>query len=254
VNLSIRNTTCADYDVFARLHVALELPDPVPSAEQFAKRMLPNVTLACDAGQPVGYAHWGIYGAAAHVIQIVVDAVARRRGVGRLLMNDLRTRVLANGCTRWYLNVKAENAAAIRLYEGVGLAIEQRGWALISDWVSLQGLPGATSQVTSDATEQEVARLAQQQTIDPERLAMVRARPGQVFVAPRDDAGLCAFAALDPKFPGIHPIAVRLIFGLPCRLPVSASACNASLDRLGRRKFRGDFSSTRSLSIPFART
>jgi GNAT superfamily N-acetyltransferase len=167
MNLSIRMATVADYDVFVRLHAALEVPDPPVSAEQFTHRMLPNVVLACDDGAPIGYAHWLIYGTSAHLIQIVVDAAARRRGVGCLLMQDIRTRALTNGCTRWYLNVKVDNAAAIRLYQGAGLAMEQRGWAILGDWASLQDLPGTTGQLIYDAPEHDLARFAEQHAIDP---------------------------------------------------------------------------------------
>lgn len=37
---------------------------------------------------------------------------------------------------------------------------------------------------------------------------MVRARPGVVFVALRDETGMCALAVFDPAFPGVYPIAV----------------------------------------------
>ena len=211
MSLSIRDATAADYEVFARLHPALETPDPLLTAAQFAQLMLPNVVLACEERQPIGYAHWQIYGAIAHVSHIVVGADARRRGAGHLLMQELRLRASAGGCTRWYLNVKAGNAVAIRLYERSGLMIEQRGWALVGEWVNLRTLEGLASPVSFEPSAEELARFARQQTIDPERLAAVRARPGRVFIAMRDSDGICAFAAFDPDFPGIYPIAVARV-------------------------------------------
>jgi hypothetical protein len=44
--------------------------------------------------------------------------------------------------------------------------------------------------------------------MDAERLAQVRARPGVVFVALQEASKPVAFAAFDPAFPGIYPIAV----------------------------------------------
>jgi ribosomal-protein-alanine N-acetyltransferase len=208
MSLSIRDATAADYDVVARLQPALESPDPPLTAAQFAQRMLPNVLLACDDRRPIGYAHWQFYGATAHVGHIVVDADTRRRGAGRLLMQELRRRASAGGCTRWYLNVKVDNAVAIRLYERAGLVIEQRGWALVCDWVALRAIQGLRSPVIFEPPEEDLARFACQQTIDAQRLAFVRGRPGRVFVAMRDADGICALAAFDPDFPGIYPIAV----------------------------------------------
>jgi GNAT superfamily N-acetyltransferase len=208
MSLSIREATAADYEVFALLQPALETPDPLLTATQFAQRMLPNVVLACDGMRPIGYAYWQLYGATAHIAHLVVGAEARRRGAGLLLMRELRQRALAGGCTRWYLNVKADNAVAIRLYERSGLRIEQRGWALVCDWADLHALEGLSSPVIFDPSAEEVARFARQQTIDPDRLAAARARPGRVFVAMQDSDGICALAVFDPSFPGIYPIAV----------------------------------------------
>jgi hypothetical protein len=109
---------------------------------------------------------------------------------------------------RCYLNVKADNAPAIQLYERMGLSIEQRGWAFVADWSSLRSTPGSTGAQRFEASSEEVSQLARQHGIDPERLGQVRARPGVVFVTLRNEKGLCAFAAFEPSFPSIYPIAV----------------------------------------------
>jgi GNAT superfamily N-acetyltransferase len=207
MSLSARDATTADYEAFARLFPALEIPDPLPGAAQFEGQFLPNVVIAED-GDAVGYAHWRFYGAAVHVVHVVVDAHARRRGVGRLLMDEVRRRAVAKGCARWYLNVKANNVPAIQLYERTGLSVEQRGWSVVADWSALETLEGSTGTLRFEPSSEEASQFARQQRIEPERLALVRARPGVVFVALRDEAGTCALAAFDPAFPGIYPIAV----------------------------------------------
>ncbi len=60
-------------------------------------------------------------------------------------MKELQGRARARGSTRWYLNVKADNAPAIRLYESAGLAIEQRGWSHLRHLVGAWHLDGSTS-------------------------------------------------------------------------------------------------------------
>jgi ribosomal-protein-alanine N-acetyltransferase len=207
MTLSIRDATRADYDVFARLFPELGVPDPLLTADQFAERMLPSVVIAEDP-RPVGYAHWRFYGATAHVVHVIVDPGARRRGVGRLLMDEVRRRAVSAGSARLYLNVKSDNAAAIRLYERSGLSLEQRGWSMDDEWSVLRALPGSDDATRFEPTEAEVSRFSRQHHLEPERLALVRGRPGVVFVALRDEDGICAFAAFDPAFPGIYPIAV----------------------------------------------
>jgi N-acetylglutamate synthase-like GNAT family acetyltransferase len=207
VSLSARDATHADYAVFARLFPALKVPDPLPTATQFEQQMLPNVVIAED-GEPVGYVHWRFYGETAHVAHVVVDARARGRGVGRALMEEVRRRAVAHGCSRWYLNVKSDNAPAIQLYERAGLSLEQRGWLMVADWSALRALPGSTGTLRFEPSADEASQFARDHGIDPERLALVRARPGVTFAALRDEAGTCALAAFDPTFPSIYPVAV----------------------------------------------
>jgi ribosomal protein S18 acetylase RimI-like enzyme len=141
MDLTLRDATAQDYPVFARLFPALAVPDPLLSPEQFVSRMLPTVILVEDAGAPIGYAFWQIHGPRAHVVHVVVGEGTRGRGAGRALMDGVRQRVLAAGCSRWFLNVKQSNAPAVRLYEKCGLSIEQEGWGLRVDWSQLASLP-----------------------------------------------------------------------------------------------------------------
>jgi GNAT superfamily N-acetyltransferase len=207
MTLSARDATKADYHVFARLFPALEIPDPLPTAAQFEGQFLPNVVIAED-GEAVGYVHWRFYETTVHLVHVVVDVQARHRGVGRRLMDEVRRRALAKGFTHWYLNVKADNVPAIRLYERLGLSVEQRGWAVVADWSDLEALGGSNGALRFEPSAEEASQFARQQGIDPERLAVIRARPGVVFVALHQEGRTCALAAFDPAFPVIYPIAV----------------------------------------------
>src|SRR5437773_2813151 len=99
--LRTRVATAADYGAFARLFPELRVPDPLPSEEQFARRMLPRVLLlAGDDGETIGYAFWQRYGRMAHVVQVVVDPRTRGRGGGAALMEAVRVEVVRAGCSR----------------------------------------------------------------------------------------------------------------------------------------------------------
>jgi GNAT superfamily N-acetyltransferase len=208
MSLSVRDASKADYEVFVRLFPELHVPDPILTSEQFEQRMLPHVVIVQAGEHPVGYAHWRFYGTTVHLVHVIAAPEARQRGVGRLLVEEVRRRAMTGGAQRWYLNVKADNAPAIHLYERSGFAVEQRGWSLLADWSSLRSLPTSTGAQRFEPSDEELSQLARQHGIDPERLAQVRARSGVVFAALRDDTGPCAVAAFDPAFPGIYPIAV----------------------------------------------
>ena len=207
MSLSVRDATADDYPVFARLFPALGTDDPVLTPSQFAARMLPTVLIVEEGGAPVGYTFWQVHGARAHVVHVVVDESARSRGAGRRLMEEVRRRVVGAGCSRWVLNVKQENAAAIRLYEKCGLVIEQEGWAMRTEWSQLASLPEAPGAVDPYTPEpDEDAAIAARFGETPERLHILRNREGIVLLGLREAGVAVAFAAFDPALPGVYPV------------------------------------------------
>jgi GNAT superfamily N-acetyltransferase len=205
----VRDAVDADYGVFARLFPELGVDDPLASHEQFAARMLSRTVILEEDGRARGYAFWQAYGATAHVVHVVVDPLARGRGAGRSLMDAIELRVRREGCARWYLNVKQENAPAIRLYERCGMRIELEGWALRTAWSQIALLPASPAGPVAFAPGvEDDSVLAACFDLDPERLALLRARPGFVLLALREADAPVAFAAFDPAFPGVHTVRV----------------------------------------------
>jgi ribosomal-protein-alanine N-acetyltransferase len=76
---------------------------------------------AGDGGGPLlGYAGLLHNGAEADVQTLAVAPAARRRGIGALLLRSLLAEAARCGCTSVMLEVRADNAAAIALYERFG--------------------------------------------------------------------------------------------------------------------------------------
>jgi GNAT superfamily N-acetyltransferase len=206
---SLSLATVDDHAAFARLFPELVVPDPIPTSEVFASKWLPRVVIARDeAGAVVGYSAWNLFGTTFHVANVVTAPQARGRGVGRALLDDLRVRAREAGCTRWYLNVKQDNAVAIRLYERCGFVIEQEGWTLDAKWDALASLPDCTRDVHahSPSPDDDVA-LAARFAFDIARITRARERGIAVLMVVADDEPL-GFAAFDPTFPGVLPIRV----------------------------------------------
>lgn len=224
-----RAATAADYPSFARLFPELRVPDPVPSAEHFAAHVLPHVLLLCDGAATLGYAHWRLYGRTAHVVNVVVDPSARGRGGGRVLLDAVRELVVRAGCTRWYLNVKRDNEPALRLYRACGLAVEHEAWALRLAWAQVDRLAGDGAAVPLRPAPADDAAIAARFALDPERLALLRARPTTILTALREHDAWVAFTAFDPQFPGAYPFRVTRI-GL-ARPLLDACRPHAALDR-----------------------
>lgn len=210
-----------DYATFVRLFAELAVPDPVPSPTAF-EAMQPGLLMyQADDGAVVAYTLHYMYGRLAHLGHIVVAPEARGHGVGAAVMSEVAAVVRAAGATCWFLNVKQDNVAALRVYERAGMRREHPAWALDFAWSRVARLPEPAPVRTSrlvatplTAADDAVAATLTKQA--PERLALMRER-GRVMLAlrepSRDDrvaAGetLVACAAFDPKYPGIYPIAV----------------------------------------------
>ena len=73
-----------------------------------------------DGGVIVGYVlYWHVVDEG-HVINVAVAPQHRRHGVGRALVAHLLDHARTNGVIKLFLEVRASNEAAIRLYESAG--------------------------------------------------------------------------------------------------------------------------------------
>jgi ribosomal-protein-alanine N-acetyltransferase len=85
-----------------------------------------HYVVAEAAGELVGYAGITIYPPEAEVQTIAVAPWQQRQGMGRTLLQTLIGEATERGCSRMLLEVRADNAAAISLYESFGFAINGR--------------------------------------------------------------------------------------------------------------------------------
>ncbi len=61
-----------------------------------------------------------------HVVTIDVLTPYRRSGLGSLLMNEVESRLRADGCDAMFLETAVDNTAAIRFYERFGYVIVKK--------------------------------------------------------------------------------------------------------------------------------
>ncbi|WP_373047975.1 GNAT family N-acetyltransferase [Vulgatibacter sp.] len=150
--IEIRDAAPLDYAAFARLFPALGPEFAVPDEAQWQGGMFADAIVAEDGQGVAGYVLGVPFGTVGHVSQLVVDEGRRRAGLGRRLMAAMGERLRARGCTSWQLNVKRENVAACRLYEGLGFR-----HASTCSWITL----------TSAIVETLPAAAVQARPIDP---------------------------------------------------------------------------------------
>lgn len=81
---------------------------------------------ATDGAALVGYAGLYLNDAEAEIQTVAVAPAAQRRGIGRLLVEDLLAEARRRGAHRVLLEARAENARAIALYETFGFALIAR--------------------------------------------------------------------------------------------------------------------------------
>jgi [ribosomal protein S18]-alanine N-acetyltransferase len=76
--------------------------------------------LARVAGQVVGYALYRVVLDEAELLRLAVAPGSRRRGTARALLGRGDALLRARGCAAAFLEVRADNLPAIRLYEDAG--------------------------------------------------------------------------------------------------------------------------------------
>jgi GNAT superfamily N-acetyltransferase len=188
----IRPATKADHPTYARLSPEIS-DDPVRDEARFERDMMPTTMIA----DGVGYVYYAIIGDTAHVSQIAVAPEARRRGIASALMKDVADRARRAGCKTWRLNVKIDNAAAIALYESLGLERVFESYALKIEWRLVPEGPSEGRRIEPDEDE----RIERELRMLPGQLAQTRAARRIPLVVERDGA-IAAAAAFDPSFPG----------------------------------------------------
>jgi len=74
----------------------------------------------------VGYSLASCNNGKFHITNIAVNKECQREGIGTELMDRLEKIALDQGCTYAYLEVRTDNIAAIKMYEGRGYSIARR--------------------------------------------------------------------------------------------------------------------------------
>lgn len=92
---------------------------------ELAARPRREYVVVDDGGQVLGYAGLDHAGATSDIMTIALHPASRRRGLGRILLQECEARAIARGATAMLLEVRADNAAAIGLYAAGGYAVIQ---------------------------------------------------------------------------------------------------------------------------------
>ncbi len=203
---TIRDARPDDYPTFVELFAELGVPEPPPPREEFVSRILQSVFFVCDdAERSIGYGLGSVVGENWHVGHVVTAKDARARGVGRAIMDEHARRGRTAGRSRWTLNVKRENAPAIRLYERCGMAIAAKTWAMSIDWADVARLAASPRHDLIVVEPEADAAIERTFGLAPGEVGAHRARAGRVIAGVRADGRIVAFASFDPSFPGAAP-------------------------------------------------
>lgn len=195
--------TAGDHAAVARLHRELGVVEPPPSLEQWPA--ISRETLVYTNGDAVlGYVLAYAFDRAGHIHGIVVDAAARGAGAGEALMLAAAARFRALGLAEWHLNVKVDNAPAIRLYERLGMT-RQYASAMIE--LAASALPAAERGIVASAiAPADDALLEQRFEILHGRFA--RARGTRTLLQLRDGDDVVGVGVFDPDISAFAPMRV----------------------------------------------
>ncbi len=118
--------TAADLDSVLELELAL-FGDEAWSQQMLAGELAQQpgnryYLVAEDEGTLVGYAGLLVAGAQADVLTIAVATIRWGQGIGSALIDALLAEAVRRGCTEMFLEVRADNLRAQRLYQRWGFS------------------------------------------------------------------------------------------------------------------------------------
>ncbi|HET7802511.1 MAG TPA: ribosomal protein S18-alanine N-acetyltransferase [Humibacillus xanthopallidus] len=90
---------------------------------ELAGRPRRDYVVAVADGDVVGYAGLDVSGDVADVMTVATAPTQQRKGIGRLLLDDLVHRAASRGCEALILEVRSDNDAARNLYERGGFEV-----------------------------------------------------------------------------------------------------------------------------------
>lgn len=133
------------------------------SRQMFLQELRQDETAAASlvaelGGRVVGYVLWWFVADEVHIVNLAVHAGCRRRGVARLLLDEVFRRAQARGMAIATLEVRYHNVAAIQLYERLGfrqIAIRKSYYADNGE-DALVMLKGLRAEATGDSPLQGV--------------------------------------------------------------------------------------------------
>jgi GNAT superfamily N-acetyltransferase len=207
----MRAARADDYDAFVVLRRELQVEDPTPTPERFASHVVPRMLVYERRREVLGFVTYDKLSANGYIRGLAVAPDARRAGIGTALMMAAAHQLRAHGVTTdWHLNVRSDNAAAIQLYERLGMHVLYQSIALRFAWANIDRLPTEDSAVTvrpvADAAVPDIERAL---GIIDGRLELMRSRGRGVTLQLRDErlapVGVVCF---DPGFPGAFPFRV----------------------------------------------
>jgi ribosomal-protein-alanine N-acetyltransferase len=121
----IRVATVADLLMVHRIEVG-SYPDPWPRSIFFLMRgRAPDLFLVAEAedtivGYTIGEVKWRSGSKVGHVMNVAISETWRRRGLALRLLDELESRFRLRGAKSAYLEVRASNTSALKLYRKRG--------------------------------------------------------------------------------------------------------------------------------------
>lgn len=139
-----------------------------PTADEMAERMrkvlarLPWLVAEVEAGEVVGYAYASPHRERAAYrwsvdISVYVDPAWHRRGVGRLLYDELLERLRGQGFVNVYAGVTLPNPASVALHEGIGMrriGVYERVGYKLGEWRDVAWFGLRLAEPASDPPEE----------------------------------------------------------------------------------------------------
>ncbi|NHJ49796.1 MAG: GNAT family N-acetyltransferase [Asgard group archaeon] len=206
----LRELTQEDWKKYQEMDLLI-FPEETVREESYHRSLSGPKSLAVVAVEKetndfIGYFMVSIYGKEGHVKRIGTHPNHLRKGVGSKLLERAIFHLKSAGCNEFFLYVKSENEAAIKLYEKFGFVSEERSYQFIIPLDKTKEKPRGRCRSVEWG---EIQLLSLRFNLNPFRVQQFFGMENQhvlVFEIMGQQLGFCRFS---PDFPGGMPFILK---------------------------------------------
>ena len=206
----LRDLSRDDWEKFHQMEMKIFPEEPLREQSFYeglsSVKTLSVVMIHKETKDFIGYYRIGVYGQLGHIYRIGVHPNFRQKGYGSILMEKSMYYLEKAGCNKFFLYVKKDNEAAIKLYKKHDFEIETESWQYLIPIKKLTDKPRGRCRHVEWG---EIQLISLRFSLNPYQIQHYFTRENQHVLIYENMGQQLGFCRFDPTFPGAMPFIIK---------------------------------------------